>query len=332
MDNVVATFHTAGVSHEGRRNVAAIAAEQIVAAMKGGRPPRLINPEVCPPTPRGSSAFSDTQFSIRSGHLSKARITSEERMSKTEAVKGIVRKLGWAMSLSLGLLHHVHAAYPDKPITLIIAFAPGGGTDLTARAIAPFIEKYLGNNAKFIVLNKTGAGGAIGFAQLASSPPDGYTIGMINTPNMLTIPIERKAEFSWQRYDLLGNLVDDPGNFAVHTDSPIKNLAELAALAKSKPGDVSVGTTGAGSDDHLAMLLFEKATGAKMNHIPFKGAADVRTAIAGKQITVAAMNVGEAMQALKGGTPIRNLGSMSSARTSLAPIFPPSRNRDSISS
>jgi tripartite-type tricarboxylate transporter receptor subunit TctC len=243
-------------------------------------------------------------------------------MSKTEAVKGIARKLGWALGLSLGLLQHVHAAYPDKPITLIIAFAPGGGTDLTARAIAPFIEKYLGNNAKFIVLNKTGAGGAIGFAQLASSPPDGYTIGMINTPNVLTIPIERKAEFSWQRYDLLGNLVDDPGNFAVHADSPIKNLADLAAFAKAKPGEVSVGTTGAGSDDHLAMLLFEKATGAKMNHIPFKGAADVRTAIAGKQITVAAINVGEALQALKGGTPIRNLGSMSSARTSLAPDLP----------
>lgn len=119
----------------------------------------------------------------------------------------------------MGLLHHVQAAYPDKPITLIVAFAPGGGTDLTGRVIGPFIEKYLSNNAKIIVLNKTGAGGAIGFAQLANSPPDGYTIGMINTSNVLTLPIERKADFHWQRYDLLGNLVDDPASFAVHTDS-----------------------------------------------------------------------------------------------------------------
>jgi tripartite-type tricarboxylate transporter receptor subunit TctC len=243
-------------------------------------------------------------------------------MSKSSGGTGMALRTGWVLGLSLGLLHLAQAAYPDKPITMIVAFAPGGGTDLTARAIAPFIEKYLGGNAKIIIVNKTGAGGAIGFAQLANSRPDGYTIGMINTPNVLTIPIERNSDFNWQRYDLLGNLVDDPGNFAVHADSPIKNLAELAAFAKSKPGDVSVGTTGAGSDDHLAMLLFEKATGAKMNHIPFKGAADVRTAIAGKQITVAAINVGEAMQALKGGTPIRNLGSMSSARTSLAPDLP----------
>jgi putative tricarboxylic transport membrane protein len=241
-------------------------------------------------------------------------------MSRIDQAVKVARSVAGIVGLSLGLT--AQAAYPDKPITMIVAYAPGGGTDLTARAIAPYIEKYLGNNAKFIILNKTGAGGAIGFAQLASSPADGYTIGMINTPNVLTIPIERESAFHWQRYDLLGNLVDDPGNFAVHAESPIKNLAELAAYAKAHPGDVSVGTTGAGSDDHLAMLLFERATGAKLNHIPFKGAADVRTAIAGKQIIVAAINVGEAMQALKGGTPLRNLGSMSATRTPLAPDLP----------
>jgi tripartite-type tricarboxylate transporter receptor subunit TctC len=241
-------------------------------------------------------------------------------MLKTNRIVGIARSLACIVGASLSL--GAHAAYPDKPITMIVSYAPGGGTDLTARAIAPYIEKYLGNNARIIILNKTGAGGAIGFAQLASSPADGYTIGMINTPNVLTIPIERKSDFHWQRYDLLGNLVDDPGNFAVHADDPIKNLKDLAAYAKAHPGDVSVGTTGAGSDDHLAMLQFERAAGVKMNHIPFKGAADVRTAIAGKQITVAAINVGEAMQALKGGTPMRNLGSMSATRSPLAPDLP----------
>jgi tripartite-type tricarboxylate transporter receptor subunit TctC len=241
-------------------------------------------------------------------------------MSKLDGLVKIAR--GVACVFGLGLAHTAQAAYPEKPITMIVSYAPGGGSDLTARAIAPYIEKYLGNNARIIIVNQTGAGGAIGFAKLASSRADGYTIGMINTPNVLTIPIERKSDFHWQRYDLLGNLVDDPGNFAVHADSPIKNLKELAEYAKAHPGDVSVGTTGAGSDDHLAMLLFERATGAKMNHIPFKGAADVRTAIAGKQIMVAAINVGEAMQALKGGTLIRNLGSMSATRTPLAPDLP----------
>jgi tripartite-type tricarboxylate transporter receptor subunit TctC len=214
------------------------------------------------------------------------------------------------------------AAYPEQPITMIVAYAPGGGTDLVARAIAPFIEKYLGDGARIIILNRTGAGGEIGFTALANSAPDGYTLGFINTPNLLTIPIERKTAYTWQSFDLLGNLVDDPGNFSVHADSPIKNLAGLAAYAKANPNAVSVGTTGAGSDDHLAMLMFEKIAGVKMNHIPFKGSSDVRTALVGKQIVVGAINVGESLQFAKGGAPMRNLGQMSLTRSVLAPDLP----------
>ena len=214
------------------------------------------------------------------------------------------------------------AAYPEQPINMIIAYAPGGGTDLVARAIVPYIEKYLGEGARILVVNRPGAGGEIGFTAIANAAPDGYTIGFINTPPLLTVPIERKTAFTWQSFDLLGNLVDDPDNFSVHADSPYKNLADLAAYAKANPNMVSVGTTGAGSDDHLAMLLFEKMAGVKMNHIPFKGAADVRTALAGKQIVVAAINVGEALQYSKGGTPMRQLGQMSQTRTTLAPDLP----------
>ena len=214
------------------------------------------------------------------------------------------------------------AAYPEQPINMIVAYAPGGGTDLVARAIAPYMEKYLGDGARILVVNRPGAGGEIGFAALAAAAPDGYTIGFINTPNLLTTPIERKTAYTWKSFDLLGNLVDDPGNFAVHAESPFKNLADLAAYAKANPNAVSVGTTGTGSDDHLAMLMFEKIAGVKMNHIPFKGAADVRTALAGKQIVVGAINVGEALQYAKGGSPMRNLGQMSATRTVLAPDLP----------
>lgn len=214
------------------------------------------------------------------------------------------------------------AAYPEQPISMIVAYAPGGGTDIVARVMARYLEKYLGNDAKILVLNKPGAGGAIGFAQLASAAPDGYTIGFINTPSVLTVPIERKVSFTWQSFDLLGNIVDDPDNFSVSADSPIKNLAELAAYAKANPGKVTVGTTGVGSDDHLSMMMFEKAAGVKMNHIPFKGAAEVHQAVATGQIMVAAMNIGEALQYIKGGTRLRNLGQMSVARTNLAPNLP----------
>src|SRR3954471_2829533 len=156
------------------------------------------------------------------------------------------------------------AGYPDRPITMIVAYPPGGGTDLVARAVAPFVEKHLGSGATILAANRAGAGGEGGFAPLANSVPDGYTIGFVNTPPLLTIPIERAAQFHWQRYEYVGNIIDDPCNFSVHAETPMKNLAELAAYAKAHPGEVTVGTTGIGSDDHIAMLKFERAAGGEM--------------------------------------------------------------------
>jgi tripartite-type tricarboxylate transporter receptor subunit TctC len=239
-----------------------------------------------------------------------------------------MRFLRAALCTALLLLPAVAAAqYPDRVINLIVAYSPGGGTDLIARAIAPYIEKNLGGGAKIAVVNRAGAGGEIGFAALANSAPDGYTIGFVNTPPLLTIPIERQAQFSWQRFDYLGNIIDDPCNFSVHTDTDIKDLKQLAAFARANPGAVTVGTTGIGSDDHLAMLMFGRAAGVQLRHIPFKGSADVRAAIAGKQITVAAINIGEALQYQKGGTPLRNLVQMSPARTNLAPDLATAREQ-----
>jgi tripartite-type tricarboxylate transporter receptor subunit TctC len=219
------------------------------------------------------------------------------------------------------------AAYPERVITMLVAYSPGGGTDLIARALAPYIEKNLGGDAKIVIVNRAGAGGEIGFAALAAAAPDGYTIGFVNTPPLLTIPIERQAQFHWQRFDYIGNIIDDPCNFSVHADTNIASLRELAAYAKANPGEVTVGSTGIGSDDHLAMLMFERAAGVKMRHIPFKGSADVRAAIAGKQIMVAAINIGEALQYQKGGTPLRHLVQMSPARTNLAPDLATAREQ-----
>jgi tripartite-type tricarboxylate transporter receptor subunit TctC len=220
---------------------------------------------------------------------------------------------------ALGLPLAGQAAWPEQPINMVIAYAPGGGTDIIARNIIPFIEKQLGEGARFTVINRPGAGGDIGFAAIAAAPPDGYTIGFVNTPPVITLPIERKTAWTLQSFELLGNVVDDPGTFCVHNDSPIKSLAELAAHSKANPGKVTVGTTGVGSDDHLAMLMFERAAGVKMSHIPFKGSSDTRTAIIGKHIEIAAINVGEALQYIKGGSPIRCLGQMTDKRMSMAP-------------
>jgi tripartite-type tricarboxylate transporter receptor subunit TctC len=227
-----------------------------------------------------------------------------------------------AVAIAAGAPGSAQAAYPDQPINMIVAYAPGGGTDIAARVMIPFIEKYLGEGAKINVINRPGASGDIGFSALAAALPDGYTIGFINTPPVIATPIERKTGYTWQSYDLLGNVVDDPGTFCVHTESPYKTLAELAAFARSNPGKVTVGSTGVGSDDHLAMMQFEKSAGVKMNHIPFKGSSESRNAVIGKQIVVAAINVGEALQYLKGGSPIRCLGQMTQVRMSMAPDWP----------
>ena len=253
---------------------------------------------------------------------------------KPIALSSLLRQRFWgraarvAALLASSLPLAAVAAWPaDQPINMIIAYAPGGGTDIIARNIIPFIEKHLGDGAKINVVNRPGAGGGIGFAAIAAAPPDGYTIGFINTPPVVTIPIERSVPWTWQGYDLLGNVVDDPGTFCVHNESPLKSLADLQAFARANPKIVTVGSTGVGSDDHLAMLFFEKTAGVQMSHIPFKGSADTRTAIIGKHITVAAINVGEALQYLKGGSPIRCLGQMTATRMSMAADWPTFREQ-----
>jgi tripartite-type tricarboxylate transporter receptor subunit TctC len=219
------------------------------------------------------------------------------------------------------------AAYPDQPIKMIVSYAPGGGSDVIARLVAQYMAKYLGNHASTVVVNRPGAGGGIGFAVLGRAPADGYTIGMINTPNVLTIPIERKSAFHWQDYELLGNVVDDPDNFSVRTDSQFNTLKDLVTFAKAHPGEVTYGTTGIGSDDHISALMLEKATGIKMTHVPFKGASEVLNGLVSKQITLAVMNIGEALAAVKGGNALRQLGQMSTSRTNVAPNVPTFREQ-----
>ena len=220
------------------------------------------------------------------------------------------------------------AAYPERPITLVVAYSPGGGTDLIARAIAPYLEKYLGGGARIVIVHRPGAGGEIGFAALANAPADGYTIGFVNTPPLITVPIERSAQFGGpQRFELLGNVIDDPCNFAVHADSPFRNLKDLADYARANPGKVTVGSTGIGSDDHLVMLMFERAAGVKMTHVPFKGSSDTRTALLSKSITVAAINIGESLQTIAGGAPMRNIGQFAPKRANLAPDLATAREQ-----
>jgi tripartite-type tricarboxylate transporter receptor subunit TctC len=216
------------------------------------------------------------------------------------------------------------AAWPTRPITVIVAFPAGGGTDILARTIEPFLERYL--DASLVIVNKPGAGGQVGFTALARATPDGYTIGFINLPPVLTIPIERDAGFTLADLEPIANMVEDPGAFNVHVDSPFHSLQDLIDYAKANPGRVTVGTSGVGSDDHIAMLLFEQATGVDLVHVPFAGAAPNRTALLGRHITVGSFNISEAADLIRAGK-IRSLGQMAEERWEMAADVPTFREQ-----
>ncbi|WP_043359970.1 tripartite tricarboxylate transporter substrate binding protein [Belnapia sp. F-4-1] len=211
------------------------------------------------------------------------------------------------------------ADWPDRPLAMIVAFAPGGGTDAAARTIARFLERDLGQPV--VVNNRPGAGGEIGFGELARAKPDGLTIGFINTPHIVTLPIERRTRFRLEDFTPIANIVDDPGAFYVLTDSPYRSLADLIAAARARPESISYGSTGIGSDDHLAVLAFERQAGIRLLHIPYAGSAQVKQALIGKTIEIASMNVAEGVQESRQGL-LRMLAQMGERRTEVAPEIP----------
>lgn len=184
-------------------------------------------------------------------------------------------------------------AWPDRPIELVVGFAPGGGTDLTARALAVYLEKELGTTV--VVQNKPGASSAIALSYVARAKPDGYTLAMTNMPGLVSLPIERDAGFTTADFTYLANLVRDPSAFSVASNSPYQTLESLIADAKAKPGTISYGSTGVGTDDHLALVLFQSLTGTKLNHVPYNGAGPLRSAVLGGHTVIGGLNLGEVM-------------------------------------
>lgn len=230
----------------------------------------------------------------------------------------------WLKAIVLGFAgclvsHAALAAYPERTITIVVPFSAGGGTDLTARLLARAMEKHAGQSV--IVVNRAGAGGEIGMASVAAAPADGYTLGLINTPNTLTIPIERAARFKLDSFELLANVVDDPATLSVNAASEIRSVQDLVAAARKAPDTLTYGTAGIGSAGHISMLMLEKVAGIKLRHVPFKGTSDVATALLGRHIDVATANLGEALSFSK-GKEWRILGQMAPRRSPMARDLP----------
>jgi tripartite-type tricarboxylate transporter receptor subunit TctC len=211
------------------------------------------------------------------------------------------------------------AAFPEKPIEIVVPFNAGGGTDIMTRIFAEHLAEAL--DSPVVVVNRPGAGGEVGMTEVAEADPDGYKLIVINTPNVLTIPVEREARFSVDSFDLLGTIAEDPGTLSVHEDSEIMSIEELAAVAGAAPEEITFGTAGVGSAGHIAVLLFEQAADVSMRHIPYSGSSEVRTGLLNGDIMVATANLGEALT-FADGQPWRILGVMASERVASQPDLP----------
>ncbi|MBU3635871.1 tripartite tricarboxylate transporter substrate binding protein [Polynucleobacter sp. es-GGE-1] len=228
------------------------------------------------------------------------------------------------VALALGAyswLALAQASFPTKPIRLIVGFAPGGGTDIVARAIAPKMSEILGQSV--IVENKSGAAGTIAADQIAKSTPDGYTllVGHSNSnaiaPFVLTnVPYNPATDFTPITY--LGYV---PNVLVVKSSLPVNSVAQLISLAKANPGQMTYGSSGIGSTQHLAGALFGKIAGIQINHVPYKGSGQAIIDLLGGQITMNFDTLPPNLQQIKDGS-LKTLAISTPKRLSILPNVP----------
>ncbi len=193
-----------------------------------------------------------------------------------------------ALLLTGGLLFTAAAAFaqqawPNRPVRMIVPFATGGGTDIQARLFSAKLQPLLGQ--QIIVDNRTGAGGNIGAELVAKAPPDGYTVLFQSASLAVNASLYRKLNYNAMR-DLAPVMLvsSTPLILVIHPSVPAKNVKELVALAKSKPGVFNFGSNSTGTTSHLAAELLKTMTGTKMTHIPYKGAGQAVVALASGEI------------------------------------------------
>ena len=216
------------------------------------------------------------------------------------------------------------AAWPDdKPIEVVIGFAPGGATDVMARKLLPFVEQRLGGKAKFVVLNKPGAGGEIAFASIARAAPDAYAMGVVNVPGYNFLPMTRKTQYTMDEIRLVARVVDDPSVMVVRSGSRLTNLSDVIAALRSKPGSVTFGHNGAGTNGHLAIRMLANAGKVEPNEISYRGTAVQRTDLLGGHLDVGMVSVSEVPE-LHGGSkgPLRAIAVLARQRSPSLPDVP----------
>lgn len=189
------------------------------------------------------------------------------------------------------------AAYPEKPVNMIMAFTAGGSSDVQARLMQKFWDRK--NLPQWVFIYKTGAGGAIGFGEIAKAKKDGYTIGGLNVPHIVLQPLGQDAQFNITQFDYICQVVNDPQCIAVLKDSPFKSVKDVFDFAKANPGKLKLGLVGRFSGHHLMLLDVLDKYPFPVTEIIYKGAADQNAALLGKEIDVIFGNLNDVMRSLE---------------------------------
>ena len=212
-------------------------------------------------------------------------------------------------------------AWPDKPVTLVVPFPPGGSTDLIARTLGPKLQEKLGGT--FITDNKGGATGTIGAAVVARSPADGHTL-LVTSLGPLVIAPHLLAKVNYDAlkdFDYLSVAVQAPNVLVVPASSPFKSMADVMAFQKANPDKMTFASSGNGSSDHLTAELYWLQTGTTGIHVPYKGGGPVMSDLLGAQVDSSFMNINTAMPQIVAGK-LRALSITSAKRSPLLPQVP----------
>jgi tripartite-type tricarboxylate transporter receptor subunit TctC len=230
-------------------------------------------------------------------------------------MKQLLCALGAAMTLTTAM------AWPDKPVTLVVPFPPGGSTDVIARTLQPKLQEKLGGT--FVIDNKAGAGGTVGAGQARRAAPDGYTIFVSSLgPFVIGPHLVKGVQYDpLKDFDYLTVAVQAPNVLAVPANSPHKSLADVLAYMKANPGKMTFASAGNGTSDHLTAELFWQTTGATASHIPYKGGAPAMQDLLAGQVDATFMNINTGLPNIQAGK-LRALAITSTKRSPLLPDVP----------
>ena len=211
-------------------------------------------------------------------------------------------------------------SYPTKSIRLLVGFAPGGGTDVTARLFAQKFSESMGQTV--LVDNRAGAGGNIATDLTAKAAPDGYTLLMTVSSHAINVSLYSKLPYDPVRdFAPVSVVAVAPNILTAHPSVPVVSLRDLVTLAKAKPGEITYGSPGSGTAQHLAMELFRSMAGIKLVHVPYNGGGPSTAAALGGQVQLLASSLPTALPHVRGGK-LRALGVTSAQRSPLAPDLP----------